>query len=191
MIRRILASLLPQSNVKRLVGVDHLGNKYYEVEKGDGKKRRFLERSDGVKPEDYVQGMIPNQWEAWIRGRTDTPPTTMELLEREKVEKIIAARGADVQRKDDEAQQKAYEDGLISRVTEADGFRATRTQQIGHASANFFGPRQQTFEPSTVGSNFEPGSWRPKPNTKNSEQEINEEESFKPESWTPNKKMKS
>ena len=34
MIRRILASLLPQSNVKRLVGVDHLGNKYYEVEKG-------------------------------------------------------------------------------------------------------------------------------------------------------------
>ena len=34
MIRRLFAALFPPSNIKRLVGVDHLGNKYYEIEKG-------------------------------------------------------------------------------------------------------------------------------------------------------------
>ena len=29
----------------------------------DGKKKRFLERTDDIRPEDYEQGMIPNQWE--------------------------------------------------------------------------------------------------------------------------------
>ena len=35
MIRRLLAAVFPPSNIKRLVGVDHLGNKYYEVETGN------------------------------------------------------------------------------------------------------------------------------------------------------------
>jgi len=186
MIRRLLAAVFPPSNVKRLVGEDHLGNKYYEMEKADGKKRRFLERSDGIKPEDYVQGMIPNQWEAWIRGRIDTPPTVMELLAREKNEKLMAIKAEELKKRDDEAQRKAYEDGLITRsVPEGETAELESKRQLGHASSHFYGPTGEQSEPSTVSGKFEPGAWKPDVKRTGAEAKQEAPEKFEPESWTP------
>lgn len=57
---------------------------------------------------------------------------------------------------------------------------------VGHASAPYFGPSTQDSDPTTVGAKFEPGAWKPQSKT-TKEIGDDEEETFQPQSWMPNK----
>ena len=57
---------------------------------------------------------------------------------------------------------------------------------VGHASAPYFGPTTQDSDPTTVGASFEPGAWKPQSKTIK-EKDDDEEQTFQPQSWTPNK----
>eukprot|EP00794_Sanderia_malayensis_P008224 gene8224-9104_t len=166
MLRRIV-SLFSSSRSKRLVGEDQYGNKYFEIERADGKPRRSVE-CPSMQPADYEQGMIPTQWEAWVRGSIKDPPTLQELQEQEIMRKVIIEKAAEIKRKDDEAQRKAFE--------------------AGHASTPFYGHPNQGTEPTSHGATFEPGAWKPTAPVNKVDQQRGAEETepFRPESWTPN-----
>lgn len=72
----------------RLVGTDHLGHQYYEVNvkhmpKVDGQSGsnwlRVVEREGTTNEEFYEQGNIPVLWESWLRGRRATAPTPADM----------------------------------------------------------------------------------------------------------------
>lgn len=72
----------------RFVGEDHLGNKYYEVEKplhDYRKQQRFFKTKDEVTSIDQLlqSTHVPPPWDAWLRFRKKDPPTEAEVLESE------------------------------------------------------------------------------------------------------------
>lgn len=77
-----------RSNQKAPVfkGQDHLGNKYYEVEKPVHWRpvHRYFEKSvenpDEVAPID-VANSVPPAWDAWLRFRRKDPPSDEEVEE--------------------------------------------------------------------------------------------------------------
>ncbi|XP_042585520.1 NADH dehydrogenase [ubiquinone] 1 alpha subcomplex assembly factor 2 isoform X1 [Cyprinus carpio] len=72
--------------VKEHVGTDHLGNKYYYIPEQKSwtgrvsRPRRLVEAANPNEFE-YMEGNIPSEWDAWIRGRRKQPPTIENLIE--------------------------------------------------------------------------------------------------------------
>ncbi|XP_077982062.1 NADH dehydrogenase [ubiquinone] 1 alpha subcomplex assembly factor 2-like [Glandiceps talaboti] len=147
----------PFRSAKKLVGTDHLGNKYYEVEKrttkfgGERRKRRFVE--SGISYHEYEPGLIPIEWESWIRWKRGDPPTMEEVLRREKMTMVVKERAKELERKDKERQESEYEEGLVA--------KPTQTVPKGHASAPVYERTDGTGEATTTGSEFQPSSWQP------------------------------
>ena len=79
-LRNFIQSLKPRRIHGDLMGTDYFGNKYFEIpanpQIGKRKPSRWFEPK--VK-EDFDQE-IPAEWEAWLRGRRDVPPSEEELL---------------------------------------------------------------------------------------------------------------
>ncbi|XP_029640994.2 NADH dehydrogenase [ubiquinone] 1 alpha subcomplex assembly factor 2 isoform X1 [Octopus sinensis] len=72
-------SLYSVRQQKRIIGNDYFGNVYYEKEANPSrnlKGARWVERADGdqMTPPD-----MPVEWEAWIRGKRQNPPTEEEI----------------------------------------------------------------------------------------------------------------
>merc|ERR1712150_122473 len=89
------------------------GNKYYEYVRKSGKVARTVENVSTH--EEYSEGSVPVEWEAWIRGKRSDPPTQQEIdmqesFVRERFQKAEISR-----RLDDERQDQAFRDGLITR----------------------------------------------------------------------------
>ncbi|XP_072172957.1 NADH dehydrogenase [ubiquinone] 1 alpha subcomplex assembly factor 2-like [Diadema setosum] len=153
-VRALFRSSKP---AKILVGVDKLGNKYYEIPSTTNalgeemKARRSVESS--VSHFEYEAGMVPIEWEAWVRGKRIDPPTEEEIAMREKKTRIIKARAAEVERKDKERQELEYHEGLVA--------RPVQTTAKGHASSPTYEKVDSTDEAVSTGKEFQPAAWKP------------------------------
>uniref|UniRef100_C3XY56 NADH dehydrogenase [ubiquinone] 1 alpha subcomplex assembly factor 2 n=1 Tax=Branchiostoma floridae TaxID=7739 RepID=C3XY56_BRAFL len=151
MFNRIRALIGP---AKKFVGVDHLGNKYYEIPErttilGTKRKGRRLAESPTATM-DYELGDIPLEWEAWIRGRRKDPPTDAEIMKNEKMMLLKQQRGKEVEERDMERQQQEY-DGLLAYFS----YLST-----SHASAPSY-EKPDTEHESSTGGSFQPSAWVP------------------------------
>ncbi|PIK51706.1 putative mimitin, mitochondrial [Apostichopus japonicus] len=141
-------------DVKKLVGTDKLGNKYFEIvsESIKAKPKRSMESSQ--EHVDYQAGTVPVEWEAWVRGNRRDPPTAEEIEKRERQTLIVKKRAVEVERKDKELQQREYDEGLVAGPSPG-------TQATGHASVPTYGTEQGSDKPLSTGNEFEPAAWEP------------------------------
>ncbi|XP_073675162.1 NADH dehydrogenase [ubiquinone] 1 alpha subcomplex assembly factor 2 [Garra rufa] len=144
--------------VKEHVGTDHLGNKYYyipEQKSWTGRVLRPKRLVEAVNPNEfeYMEGSIPSEWDAWIRGRRKQPPTIEELLKNERYREQIKIRAVEAEKKDKALQAEEYEEGLVA--------QPVQTQVKGHASATQFGKPEFSEDPVSTANTFQPGSWTP------------------------------
>ncbi|XP_073322350.1 NADH dehydrogenase [ubiquinone] 1 alpha subcomplex assembly factor 2 [Pagrus major] len=146
--------------VREHVGTDHLGNKYYSVPDQKTwtgrvvRAKRMVETANPTEYE-YIEGSIPMEWDAWIRGRRKEPPSVEELLKNESYREQIKLKAKDVEERDLALQTKEYQEGLVA--------TPAKTLAKGHASSTSFGKQEISEEPSSSGDTFEPGSWMPNP----------------------------
>ncbi|GAA6106416.1 NADH dehydrogenase [ubiquinone] 1 alpha subcomplex assembly factor 2 isoform X1 [Tachysurus ichikawai] len=145
--------------MKEHVGTDNLGNKYFYIPEQKTwtgrhvRARRFVEAFNPTESE-YLEGSIPSEWDAWIRGRRKDPPTIEELLNNEQYREQIKIKAQEAEEKDKELQAKEYEEGLV--------VKPMQTQVKGHAAATQFGQSQISEEPMSTANTFQPGSWAPR-----------------------------
>ncbi|XP_077378172.1 NADH dehydrogenase [ubiquinone] 1 alpha subcomplex assembly factor 2 [Festucalex cinctus] len=146
--------------VREHVGTDHLGNKYYivpEQKTWTGRLVRAKRMVEAPNPTEYeyVEGRIPIEWDAWMRGRRKEPPSVEELAKNESYREQIKLKAMEVEEKDLALKAKEYEEGLVA--------TPSRTVAAGHAAATSFGKQELSEEPSSTANTFQPGSWRPNP----------------------------
>ncbi|XP_056276155.1 NADH dehydrogenase [ubiquinone] 1 alpha subcomplex assembly factor 2 isoform X3 [Pseudoliparis swirei] len=115
--------------------------------------RRIVEPANPTEYE-YLEGDIPIEWDAWIRGRRKEPPSAKEMLKNETFRVNIKLKAKEVEEKDLALQAKEREDGLVA--------TSAKTAAKGHASAASFGKQEVSEDPTSTANAFEPGSWRPK-----------------------------
>uniref|UniRef100_A0A3Q0QV50 NADH:ubiquinone oxidoreductase complex assembly factor 2 n=1 Tax=Amphilophus citrinellus TaxID=61819 RepID=A0A3Q0QV50_AMPCI len=144
--------------VRNYVGADHLGNKYYfipEQKTWTGRIVRAKRIVEAANPKEYeyMEGSIPMEWDAWIRGRRKEPPSIEELLKNESSREQVKAKAREVEEKDQALLAKEYKEGLVA--------TPTRTVAKGHASATSFGKEEFSEEPTSTANTFQPGSWMP------------------------------
>ena len=157
---------------RRLVGTDLHGNKYYETIREGKKPRR--EMISNVKHMQYTPGMMPIEWESWIRGKRDGPPTHEESIAQQKRIAIIKEKAKQLEDKDREEQTlEKQQPQLVS--------------QLGHASATLYESLDNRAGPISTGTMFQPGEWsrRESNYVEKPPFEKGDEESFEPESWVP------
>ncbi|XP_006789857.1 NADH dehydrogenase [ubiquinone] 1 alpha subcomplex assembly factor 2 [Neolamprologus brichardi] len=144
--------------VREHVGTDHLGNKYYlipEQKTWTGRivrARRIVEAAN-AKEYEYMEGSIPMEWDAWIRGRRKEPPSIEELLKNESSREQIKTKAKEVEEKDRALLAKEYKEGLVA--------TPARTVAKGHAAATSFDKQEFNEEPTSTANTFQPGSWMP------------------------------
>ncbi|XP_019958266.1 NADH dehydrogenase [ubiquinone] 1 alpha subcomplex assembly factor 2 [Paralichthys olivaceus] len=144
--------------VREHVGTDHLGNRYYSVPEQKTwtgrlvRAKRMVEAANPTEYE-YIEGSIPMEWDAWIRGRRKEPPSVEELLKNESYREQIKLKAKDVEEKDLALQAKEYEEGLVA--------TPARTLAEGHAAATSFGKQEIREDPTSTANTFQPGSWLP------------------------------
>uniref|UniRef100_UPI001ED7D15D NADH dehydrogenase [ubiquinone] 1 alpha subcomplex assembly factor 2 isoform X1 n=1 Tax=Scatophagus argus TaxID=75038 RepID=UPI001ED7D15D len=114
--------------------------------------RRMVEAANPREYE-YIEGSIPVEWDAWIRGRRKEPPSIEELLRNESYREQIKIKAEEVEGKDLALQAKEYEEGLVA--------TPTRTLTKGHAATTSFGKEEISEDPTSTGNTFQPGSWMP------------------------------
>ncbi|XP_061115796.1 NADH dehydrogenase [ubiquinone] 1 alpha subcomplex assembly factor 2 isoform X1 [Conger conger] len=148
--------------VKEHVGTDHFGNKYFFIPEqktwtGRSVRQRRMIEAANPKEFEYLEGNIPCEWDAWIRGRRKTPPTVEELLQNERYRAEVKLRVEEAEQRDLALQRQEYEDGLVA--------RPAQTLIKGHASATHYGQVQEGEEPVSTANTFQPGAWTPGGNT--------------------------
>ncbi|XP_026198773.1 NADH dehydrogenase [ubiquinone] 1 alpha subcomplex assembly factor 2 [Anabas testudineus] len=144
--------------VREHVGTDHLGNKYYLIPQQKtwtGRLVRAKRMVVAANPTEYeyIEGSIPMEWDAWIRGRRKEPPTVEELLKNESYREEIKLRAKEVEERDLAVRAKEYEEGLVA--------SHAGTVARGHAAATSFGKQEISEDPSSTANTFQPGSWMP------------------------------
>ena len=157
---------------RRLVGTDLQGNKYYEtVREGKKPKREmfaFIEHAQ------YTPELMPIEWEAWIRGKRDDPPTHKELLTQQKRIRTVQNRAKQLEEKEQEQQALEQQTPLL-------------VSQVGHASKPVYESLDNREEPTSTGTMFKPGEWSPESTdlSKGYSGGKESEDTFEPESWVP------
>ncbi|KAJ7993978.1 hypothetical protein DPEC_G00261180 [Dallia pectoralis] len=144
--------------LKEHVGTDHLGNKYYlqpEQKTWTGRIIRARRMVVVVNPTEfeYLEGNIPTEWDAWIRGRRKQPPSIEELVKNQNYRANIKAKAKEVEEQEQALLAKGYKEGLVA--------RPTQTIAKGHAAATSFGQPVTSEEPVSTANTFQPGSWLP------------------------------
>lgn len=153
-LRRIFGS------VRVHVGTDHLGNKYYSIPEhkslaGKLVRAKRMVVAANLSEHEYIEGSIPTEWDAWIRGRRKEPPSIEELLKNESQREQLKVKARVVEEKDLALRAKEYEQGLVM---------TPKTVAKGHASAANFGEEKITEDPTSTAGTFQPGSWMPTSN---------------------------
>uniref|UniRef100_A0A913Z9F9 NADH dehydrogenase [ubiquinone] 1 alpha subcomplex assembly factor 2 n=1 Tax=Patiria miniata TaxID=46514 RepID=A0A913Z9F9_PATMI len=153
----VFRSLFKIGRTRVHVGTDRLGNKYFEIPQksaitkgGYLKARRTCESP--YSHAEYEEGMMPLEWEAWVRGKRADPPTPEEIDRREQKTLLVKKRAQELEEKDQERQLKDYEEGLVA--------KPAQTKQIGHASSPVF-DKVDSAESVSTGTEFEPSAWQP------------------------------
>jgi NADH dehydrogenase [ubiquinone] 1 alpha subcomplex assembly factor 2 len=152
---------------RKLVGTDLDGNKYFEVLSGRGRRAR-REVVSKLKHEEYEDGTIPVEWEAWIRGKRNDPPTHDELVSKIRQREVLKERVKHVEA--EEIERRAKEQGGAGMLT----------RPVGHASSPVYGKTELQSEPIRTGNTFQPGAWTPGTNT---DPGKGQDDNFEPEAW--------
>ncbi|XP_029295347.1 NADH dehydrogenase [ubiquinone] 1 alpha subcomplex assembly factor 2 [Cottoperca gobio] len=145
--------------VRDHIGTDALGNTYYSIPKqktwtGRLVRARRMVVAANPKEHEYLEGSIPTEWDAWIRGRRKEPPSIEELLKNDSYRENIKSKAKEVEEKDLALQEKEYEEGLVA--------TSAKTAAKGHAAATSFGKEEISEDPTSTANSFQPGSWIPK-----------------------------
>lgn len=175
-MRNLLSVLRPG---RRIVGTDLDGNTYIEViSKRGGRSTVRREVITKLRHEQYEDGSIPIEWEAWIRGKREDPPTHDELIQKMQQRKIVKQRARNLEQEERE------------KMEEQQG--KEKTSPVGHASAHVFEKSELKSEPTRVGDSFNPGAWIPSQGGRDQEEKIPETDKtdFEPEGWVPPKRDK-
>ncbi|XP_004547269.3 NADH dehydrogenase [ubiquinone] 1 alpha subcomplex assembly factor 2 isoform X1 [Maylandia zebra] len=126
---------------------------------GDRERQRRIVRAKRIveaanaKEYEYMEGSIPMEWDAWIRGRRKEPPSIEELLKNESNREQIKTKAKEVEEKDRALLAKEYKEGLVA--------TPARTVAKGHAAATSFDKQEFNEEPTSTANTFQPGSWMP------------------------------
>lgn len=183
-LRSLLGVLRPG---RRIVGTDLHGNTYFEVDSSRGGKpavrREVLTK---LKHSQYEDGSIPIEWESWIRGKRNDPPTHEELIKKMQQRVIIKQRA------------NILEKEHIEKMNEREKENSqTTTSSIGHASAHVYEKQELKSQPTRTGDSFQPGAWIPSQGGRSQEDSSQQESNngdnkkdFEPEGWVPPKTTK-
>ncbi|CAL1262315.1 unnamed protein product [Larinioides sclopetarius] len=93
--------LLPPEG--KLVGQDHLGNKYYQASQNPHSMRKAGNRWFEPKVEGDWQQNLPAEWEAWLRGRRHDAPTEEEVMQNLALAKTKKIKGDEIAARDQTA----------------------------------------------------------------------------------------
>lgn len=97
--RNFINSLKPRQISGNLVGTDYFGNKYYEIPPDPSiGKRRANRWFEPVGKEDFDQEM-PAEWEAWLRGRRNEPPSEEEVMRNVAIMEMKKKNAIEVEKK--------------------------------------------------------------------------------------------
>ena len=159
---------------RRLVGTDLHGNEYYEtIRQGKKPKREMITKIEHM---EYTPGLIPIEWEAWIRGKRELPPTHEELIAEQRRVKTLKERARQVEEKDRKQQVLEQKTSQIA-------------AHVGHASAPLYESLDNRSQPTSTGTTFQPGEWIPESGPNDSPGSVSKgketDETFEPESWVP------
>uniref|UniRef100_A0A8C4QEW1 NADH dehydrogenase [ubiquinone] 1 alpha subcomplex subunit 12 n=1 Tax=Eptatretus burgeri TaxID=7764 RepID=A0A8C4QEW1_EPTBU len=104
---------------QRLVREDPTGNKYYLVEAENkwenvGSKKKVVP-SGSWSEEDYTPESIAPEWDAWIRGCRNDPPTLQEVQQGAARQQLFWKCGQDASEREQEHSEREFQEGLICR----------------------------------------------------------------------------
>ncbi|XP_046846278.1 NADH dehydrogenase [ubiquinone] 1 alpha subcomplex assembly factor 2-like isoform X2 [Xenia sp. Carnegie-2017] len=136
------------------------------IQGGSGKKRREVVMK--LKHEEYKAGVIPVEWEAWLRGSVDKPPSLEDLVKKQQQQIVLSKKVIELNRRDMKLQEEEYAAGLVAKP-------------VGHASATTYGNVESSKGPRTSGGQFQPGVW----GKQLDQQKKNDTGKYEPESWKP------
>ncbi|XP_074643033.1 NADH dehydrogenase [ubiquinone] 1 alpha subcomplex assembly factor 2-like [Tubulanus polymorphus] len=100
---------------EKFIGSDYLGNTYYELEKSESeraKKSRYVKSRDG---DEWNSPKIPTEWDSWLRGRREDPPSLEEVDLNHQKMLAKQAKARELEAHDELVQQQDYEQGNIQR----------------------------------------------------------------------------
>ncbi|EDO49245.1 predicted protein, partial [Nematostella vectensis] len=109
-----------------------------------------------LKHDQYTPGTNPIEWESWIRGKREEPPTHEEIIARINKQITLKDRIQQVEKKEDERRAKEHAEGLVHV-----GNNATSAKPVGHASAPVYKDLNMKPQASTTSKGFQPGAWTP------------------------------
>jgi len=92
-------SLRPRQWKGNLVGKDRFGNQFFEIPAnpsiGKRKAARYF-KPPGEELQNF-DSQMPAEWESWLRGRRDVPPTEEELLSNQAVAEMKKKNAAELE----------------------------------------------------------------------------------------------
>lgn len=92
-----------------VVGRDHLGNTYYEQDRGKPPSRYYEPPQRNY---DLFDRSVPAEWEGWLRFRREAP--TPEEMERNMaMQKQVQAKAREFEEKDEQEREEAVAAGLV------------------------------------------------------------------------------
>lgn len=96
--KTFIKSIQPRQFQGKLIGEDHLGNKYFEIPKSETRQKtaRWFQPKGG---EEQFDAKLPSEWESWLRYRRNDPPTKEEILENLKLMEVKRTKAAEINKK--------------------------------------------------------------------------------------------
>lgn len=100
-----------------MVGEDHAGNKYYEAPLDIQSNKKYPKRWYEPKENADWQQDLPAEWEAWLRGRRQSPPSDDEINQNLAIAQMKKQKGDELRTKTEEERN-----GDVSKANENKGF---------------------------------------------------------------------
>ncbi|CAD6998464.1 NADH dehydrogenase [ubiquinone] 1 alpha subcomplex assembly factor 2 [Ceratitis capitata] len=101
-------SLRPRQFKGNYIGEDYFGNKYYEIPANPSIGKRKASRYFVPNRKEAFDQELTAEWEAWLRGRRDEPPTREELVRNLSIMEMKQRNAAELEgsygEKDDKGQ---------------------------------------------------------------------------------------
>lgn len=87
-IQNFLKSIRPRKFEGTLMGEDYHGNRYFEIAADPANGRRKVSRYFEPREKNAFDQELTAEWEAWLRGRRQEPPTDQELIRNLAIMKL-------------------------------------------------------------------------------------------------------
>ncbi|OXA63478.1 NADH dehydrogenase [ubiquinone] 1 alpha subcomplex assembly factor 2 [Folsomia candida] len=95
-----IKSFRPRQITGNLIGKDRFGNQYFEIPPNPSIGKRKAERwfqPTGKNELDHFDKELPAEWESWLRGRRDNPPSEEELVKNQAIALLKKQNAAELE----------------------------------------------------------------------------------------------